>query len=56
MQDERREPSGSRKPVNNGVPTAGGRSKEELLAIRKAMMKPSGLSKKNTESSVGGDS
>ena len=29
---------------------AGGRTKEELLALRKAMMKPSGLAKKQAES------
>ncbi len=35
---------------------AGGRTKEELLAIRKAMMKPSGLSKRNTEQSQASES
>lgn len=36
---------------------AGGRTKEELLALRKAMMKPSGLSKRCTsESSLANDS
>ena len=34
---------------------AGGRTKEELLALRKAMMKPTGLSKR-TESSFATDS
>ena len=37
------------------VKPAGGRTKEELLAIRKAMMKPSGLSKR-TESSAASES
>jgi hypothetical protein len=37
-------------------PAPSGRTKEELLAIRKAMMKPSGLSKKNTEQSIGDSS
>ena len=35
---------------------AGGRTKAELLAIRKAMMKPSGLSKRGTEQSLGTES
>ena len=48
-------PSSSQKR-NNAGKLAGGRTKEELLALRKAMMKPSGLSKKNTESSFATDS
>ena len=35
--------------ANKSNQVAGGRTKEELLAIRKAMMKPSGLSKKNVD-------
>lgn len=49
---------GAKRSTSANKQPAGGRTKEELLAIRKAMMKPSGLSKRtNTiESSNAGDS